>query len=192
MEIWTHHSHLKNFLAYSWELRWELVGLGDWDCFSTTGVKECWLCPKEFGQVTPEHRSEPVFLFWLFMGTSPSSSCAGVFLLCMWCCDRWAVTWRTHLSRPHWEPSEGSLFLSLPPFTELPRGLVVCDKTRVKYVCVISTQHSKENITFALKELPVEGRRETYKGYRAVHYELRWKQAVRWCWKPISGLELRK
>lgn len=194
MDLWTHDSHLKIALAYSWKLRRELVRLEDGDCFSTAGAKECWFCPNEFGQGTPDHRSEPVFLFQLFMGTSPPCSCSGVCLLalCRGCYDGWAINWLIHLSPPPWEPSEGSLLSSLTPLPELPRGLAVHADTAVKYMCVVSTQHSKENITFALEELTLEGRRETHKDCKAVHSELWWGQAVRWCWNPVLGVELRK
>lgn len=45
------------------------MGVGEEGCVSAAGMKECWLRPHEFGQGMPDHRSEPVFLFQLFMGT---------------------------------------------------------------------------------------------------------------------------
>lgn len=74
------------------------------------------------------------------------------------------------------------------PLPELPAGLVVCGESTVKDVWVVWTPHNEENIIFALycEKLTVEGRRETSKGYRAEHYELQYRQAVRRHGNPAS------
>lgn len=138
-------------------------------------IRACLPIPIIYGNITP------LFLFRCLL--------AGTLQVMLWRVS----SHLTDTSAPTpWEPSGGSLLLSLPPLPELLRGLAVHADTAVKYMCVVSTQHSKENITFALEELTVEGRREIHKGYKAVHYELHWGQAVRWCWNPVLGVELRK
>lgn len=70
LDLWTGYCHLKIVLDYSWKPRQELVRPGEWDCVSMAGVKECWFCPNEFRQETPDHRSEPAFPFRLLTGTT--------------------------------------------------------------------------------------------------------------------------
>lgn len=71
VDLRTYHSHLKIVLAYNWKLRMELVRLEEWDYVSVAGGKEWQFCPNEFGQRTPQHRAELVFLFRLLMGWHP-------------------------------------------------------------------------------------------------------------------------